>query len=195
MSHRHGIRTRPRTAQQIAAVAASVREQVAPGIAPTDPFPVSRLAEVDAIEVEGFRFSVSVYAQRSMRALDLWAVSWWDPAATKATLTLCEVTWAEVHGDVPRSRWTVAHELGHVCLHRTEIQAGLLYGHHPAEQDGLVQIHMPGEDTERQANWFAAELLMPEVGLRQLNGCGVASLVLRYRVSERAVRIRLGELG
>lgn len=45
---------------------------------------------------------------------------------------------------VDRLRMTMAHELGHLCLHRTDVP----------------------DDVEHQANAFAAEFLMPEVVIR-----------------------------
>ncbi len=62
-----------------------------------------------------------------------------------------------------RRRFTIAHELGHLRLH-TGRQLIV---------DKLVRVNLrtqatvPGEEEEREANAFAAELLMPETLVRQ----------------------------
>jgi Zn-dependent peptidase ImmA (M78 family) len=58
-----------------------------------------------------------------------------------------------------RQRFTIAHELGHVCLHRRELEAAVLI-----DKRFLPRDSVSAEGTnhlERQANAFAAELLMP----------------------------------
>ncbi|HEU5118080.1 MAG TPA: ImmA/IrrE family metallo-endopeptidase [Isosphaeraceae bacterium] len=72
---------------------------------------------------------------------------------------------------LPRRRFTVAHELGHYCLHlapaltQSDLPAGEL-----VQSD--AEIRESGEANlaamERQANRFAAELLMPEATCRAL---------------------------
>ncbi len=65
---------------------------------------------------------------------------------------------------VPRQRFSLAHELGHFLLHAQQIREELAKGRI------LALEHNPGnrerdpdyEARERQANRFAAELLMPE---------------------------------
>ena len=192
---RRGFRSKPRTTAEIVAVASAVRRQVAPELRDTDAFPVHRLAEVSAIEVEGIRLCVDVYPSAALDHASTWAVSWWDPASDVHNLTLCEVTWREVTGNVPRSRWTVAHELGHVCLHHEEMRRGLFMTQTREEaEDPTPHWHLPIEDTERQADTFAAELLMPARGVLGLEAPSVAQMRMRYFVSARAARLRLEEL-
>ena len=80
-----------------------------------------------------------------------------------------------------RFRFSIAHELGHYLLR-----------HRPVE-------HIDGErnpQQERQADVFAAELLLPEEYLRaDLETRTLPELAERYRVSRQALSIRLKNLG
>jgi Zn-dependent peptidase ImmA (M78 family) len=66
---------------------------------------------------------------------------------------------------VPRRRFTAAHELGHFVLHRESMGGKASFGDSPAT---VLEVE---DDTalamERQANRFAAELLMPAAVCRQ----------------------------
>jgi Zn-dependent peptidase ImmA (M78 family)/transcriptional regulator with XRE-family HTH domain len=92
-------------------------------------------------------------------------------------------------GVIPwRQRFTIAHELGHLL-------AGDDQGLH-LDQDVLDRAHQ-GQPTERRANAFAAEFLMPEARLRAAAGSsgltreGFAELVCSLRVSPSALAYRL----
>jgi len=115
------------------------------------------------------------------------------------------VGWAFVRaGDgLPRRRFTAAHELGHFLLHRGAM------GRFRADTDATLQEAdgRVADEMEREANRFAAELLMPaEVcraraeELRRQHGCCPRG-VLVYRlasellVSREAMRYRLQSLG
>jgi len=69
---------------------------------------------------------------------------------------------------IPRQRFSLAHELGHFLLHADQIRAELAQGrilaleHNPQNQEKDPDY----EARERQANRFAAELLMPEKIIR-----------------------------
>ena len=88
--------------------------------------------------------------------------------------------------DIPtRRRFTIAHELGHYFLH-----------------DGdktFVNFRGLSTPKERQADKFAAELLMPEKRLREEHGKLffplVSQLAERFNVSKEAMRYRLDEMG
>lgn len=93
---------------------------------------------------------------------------------------------------LPRRRYIVAHELGHLEIHRDRNQLALC-----TEQD-------IGEDydqgTEREANAFASELLMPRslwekcVDIRQPTLDIVAELADRFQVSLTAAALRFVKL-
>jgi Zn-dependent peptidase ImmA (M78 family) len=101
-----------------------------------------------------------------------------------------------------RQRFTVAHEIGHLKLHRS----GALF------IDRTYRAATKSEDVpanplqEREANWFAAELLMPEEMVREVaetllrdrhltDDALIGALALRFEVSRTAMGYRLLNLG
>lgn len=93
------------------------------------------------------------------------------------------VIWVAAEESRFRSRFTIAHELGHLMLH-----------------DGVQFRDQPdfgGSRQETQANRFAADLLMPlwmlDPYATQYRG-DVATLARIFDVSEQAMNIRLGKL-
>jgi hypothetical protein len=111
------------------------------------------------------------------------------------------VGWAFINADdiLPRRRFSAAHELGHFVLHREKM------GRFRADIDATLQEanDQEADGMEREANRFAAEVLMPaEVcrwradEWRREHGC-CPRLVLAHRlsseflVSHEAMRYRL----
>ncbi len=89
-------------------------------------------------------------------------------------------------GDERRRRFTIAHEIGHFVLHP---------GRCRPERDGLVNEAMRVE--EREADAFAADLLMPEHLVRQAvqeQGDDPTLLADRFQVSAKAMQVRLRRL-
>jgi hypothetical protein len=94
-----------------------------------------------------------------------------------------------------RQRFTAAHELGHYIYHRDLLGAGV--GDTRAYR--ALGTRLPNNAIqplhERQANSFAANLLMPRRGIAALQANGIVSpedLAVRFGVSKDAMRIRLG---
>lgn len=91
-----------------------------------------------------------------------------------------------------RRRFTAAHELGHFIYHRDLLGEGVgdnrAYRTEGTDRPNanIRPIH------ERQANSFAANVLMPRHRLTDVAGESVASLAARFNVSQEAMRIRLG---
>lgn len=94
-----------------------------------------------------------------------------------------------------RQRFTVAHELGHFIYHRDLLGRGVGDTRaYRAEGTDLPNPHITLEH-ERQANTFAANLLMPKHLIEKLQKEGLhtpAELAQKLLVSEQAMRIRLG---
>jgi len=97
-----------------------------------------------------------------------------------------------------RQRFTLAHELGHVMLHRQELEKAVHVDKGSLRRDALAAAGV--DPLEIEANAFASELLMPQTLLAEaLAGRTVdleddemiASLAKRFRVSETALRYRL----
>lgn len=104
-----------------------------------------------------------------------------------------------------RVRFTLAHELGHYLLHEGETV------HFDGNRPGMTVSLRSNEsskgtnDNEREANLFAAELLMPakflEKDLRGQHAMDLmedgtlAELAKKYKVSVQALTFRLNNLG
>ena len=109
-----------------------------------------------------------------------------------------------------RQRFTIAHELGHFLLHENQNM-------HIDREDKGFQIKLRDDkasegtdDDEREANLFAAELLMPETflekDLSKIRGFDLlaenealdkrlVNLAKKYQVSTQALTFRLANLG
>ncbi len=90
-------------------------------------------------------------------------------------------------GDERRRRFTIAHEIGHFVL-----------GHDRVAPQRGGETNMAGRRLEREADLFAAELLMPEHLVRRAaleEGADARRLADRFEVSEQAMGVRLRRLG
>jgi hypothetical protein len=86
-----------------------------------------------------------------------------------------------------RRRFTIAHEIGHFVLHPQRV----------SPERGGATNYTTGRE-EREADAFAAELLMPEHLVRQAAlevGADPRRLADHFDVSEQAMSIRLRRLG
>ena len=89
--------------------------------------------------------------------------------------------------DERRRRFTIAHEIGHFVLHPQRLSP---------ERGGAVNAALRAQ--EREADQFAAELLMPEPLVREAvveQGGDVERLAGRFDVSRQAMQTRLRRLG
>lgn len=104
---------------------------------------------------------------------------------------------------LPRQRFTVAHELGHYLLHSQGDDG--LYVDRGFEVMFRDDHSSDGINTEeREANLFAAELLMPELFLREdlaaisgldlVDDVFIKQLARKYKVSFQAMLFRLTNL-
>lgn len=102
------------------------------------------------------------------------------------------------HHHVNRQRFTLAHEIGHFCLHAGK---ALYVDHVPKFRD--VKSAQAVDPEEIEANLFAAELLMPEEFLirdiermqdEEISSKAIEQLANRYKVSRDAMRARLERL-
>lgn len=85
-----------------------------------------------------------------------------------------------------RRRFTIAHEIGHFLLHKDLIGDGIV-------DDGLYRSSL-STSIEREANQFAADLLMPWGLLNLAMSKGhnsIPELAKAFEVSEHAMSIRL----
>ena len=99
------------------------------------------------------------------------------------------------HHAITRQRFTIAHELGHYIYHRNLLGAGT--GDTRAYRAEGTPFPNPNitPTQEKQANVFAANLLMPNHLICALKAKGITSpagLAEKLQVSEAAMRIKLG---
>ena len=88
-----------------------------------------------------------------------------------------------------RQRYTIAHELGHFCLHRHLKQRF---------EDKIFFRGGEANKPEWQANGFASTILMPEDKFREMIRSGVSNvemLAKEFKVSTLALRIRAKDIG
>lgn len=95
-----------------------------------------------------------------------------------------------------RRRFTLAHELGHLMLHRGLIGDGLDDDRAYRSTDhGKYHNTAIGKSEEIEANRFAANLLMPHSEVRRIKAEGktTAEMAEIFKVSVHSMSIRLGE--
>ena len=100
-----------------------------------------------------------------------------------------------------RQRFTLAHELAHIQLHRHELENAVHVDRGSLRRDVLASAGV--DPIEIEANAFAAELLMPTEFLKSAlagrsvdleDDKAVGALARRFRVSDAAMRYRLSSL-
>jgi Zn-dependent peptidase ImmA (M78 family) len=80
-----------------------------------------------------------------------------------------------------RQRFTIAHEIGHYMLHRD----------HAPFEDGLLFRNENTDGREREANQFAALLLMPEAEFKiALEESNIDEVAKKFKVSSQAAEYR-----
>lgn len=88
-----------------------------------------------------------------------------------------------------RKRFTIAHEIAHFILHRSQIGDELI-------DDAMYRSGLSTRE-EAEANQLAADILMPVKLIRELQSRGfedVVSLAGELQVSEAAMKVRLSYL-
>ena len=98
-------------------------------------------------------------------------------------MTFSNSTYEKACKDDPRARFTVIHELGHILMAHTR----------PHNRDSGREI-AAYEDSEWQANQFAAEFLMPLTHMNMNGYKTTEELILNYQVSSPAAERRITQL-
>ena len=97
-----------------------------------------------------------------------------------------------------RRRFTIAHEVGHWQLHKDDIADLVVTRTHDHVPAAREQAKTPEQIREREANRFAAELLMPEARIHtavDVHGADVVAQAERFNVSALSMAWRLYNYG
>lgn len=168
---------------RIIAVAERLRAEMAPALSPLEALPIAPIAKRLRISSIGGPLTVMARGHRGLDD-DTYAVSAIDLASETAWIWLHRDAWRELAREVPRTRFTVAHELIHCAGHADELDALCV----KAEPDHHERL-------ESEANFGAGHLLIPTQGLRWIaqNNVGLhaSAIARRYGVSIRAAELRL----
>lgn len=101
-----------------------------------------------------------------------------------ATIYLTEETYRKACNNDARTRFTIFHELGHLIL-----------GHARQLHRAQVQVEpKPFLDSEWQADWFSAEVIMPLEVIMRLKLDTSLKIKAQFMVSEQAAQTRFEQL-
>lgn len=179
----HQLRAfKARTLAECDAVAVAIRRDA--GFTDLEAVDLRDLASRMTVDGERVRLGRS----SMMTSRDLWAASGHDERYGFRVL-LCGDAWNELETGEARTRFSLAHELGHVVLHCDELRSRLWL---PFEEHSTSRVRRPELDIERQANWFAGALLVPRSAALRLSAEALAD---RYGVSVAAAGYRRAEVG
>jgi hypothetical protein len=195
LNRQHGFRTEPLSYTVIERFAVRARS----ALLPSEPFTkavsgVDLFEDLDQLEIcvgaETLRVSYAV----NHLPTGIEGMSTYDQDREEILLTLDPATYLSLFDGVPRALFCLCHELGHVCVHALKLVELSSIPHEVAALN-RGDAHRVYEDTEWQANAFAAAFLMPASGLAELERKGKMltpqELVRRFNVSFDAARIRL----
>ncbi len=166
-------------------------------LSPTDPLPGVELFEMldeFAVVFNGRRFPLN-YASRDLPS-GVEAQAQYNAKEDVIDIVVPEATYFELEARVPRARFSLAHELGHVFLHTGELLRLARSPHADAAMLRGKRFDYPVYyDTEWQADTFAASLLMPGRGLvalqEQRGHLSEALIQSHFGVSRASAEIRV----
>lgn len=103
-------------------------------------------------------------------------------------MSLIDKTRYAANAQDEHARLVIAHEIGHLILHRDQVFA---FSRGLEKKLGFLA---PEESAEQQANWFAAALLLPDQVMRRLSKNGDYVIATLALVGEQLVRVRRREV-
>lgn len=165
------------TIATIEQAALALRAQLWPGLSIFDAPPVADLAH-RSFQCAGLTVRVRGHSCLPDTCFGLTTVRMAD---MRASIWLNHAAWPELLASIPRTRFTISHELGHVVLHAAEI-GGL---DAVAERDHDRRL-------EAEANRFAGHFLVPDEALAAA-GADPHTLAARYCLTIGAAHRRLSE--
>ena len=133
-----------------------------------------KVIEVILPRLSNFKFEFEIHSNSIMGTTEA-AMS---PDTMK--MYIREDVYDQLHQGNGRARFTIAHEIGHFILHDGVALARFNDGKHKAY-----------EDSEWQANFFAAELLAPCIACKEINS--IERLVNSFGISYECAEYRIKE--
>lgn len=181
---------KPESYASIERAARAARTALAPEVGPTGRLPGVALFE----RLGQFRVDCGMSMlpmKYDVRDIACEGETRFDPEAQAFLLSLSEGTYARLEEDEERARFTLPHEIGHLCLH-----SNLVYRLLTMPASSMKQGSHPSYfDTEWQADAFAGAMLMPAQSLRSLidKPDGDARRIIKrtFGVSGSAAEVRL----
>lgn len=144
---------------------------------------VGQYMEQAPVDVEGLAKALGLTVNR-----ELWPDNMSGKIECEPDGGPCTITVNAMHPD-SRQRFTIAHEIAHYVLHRDSIGDGIV-------DNGMYRSGR-SEKIERQANQYAAEILMPWKIVIERYRAGKttpAELAREFKVSPAVAEIRMKEL-
>jgi len=156
----------PLSRVNIRKITTSIKEQFN---IPTDkPFPILRFFE---FVLTGLGLEYEIVPDEEMMGVYAEAIP------EKGLLRISESTYNGAYSGVPRDRFTIAHEIGHLLMHTPD---RVVFTRTKNEIK-------PYENPEWQANTFAGELLVHSDSIRDLS---VEDIANKYEVSHTVAKIQ-----
>lgn len=183
---------------QMEGIATNLRLGMAPDVPLFEALPGAHL--YDALDKEivkaGGRDVVLRTDTRVLPAGTLGETSF-DRINDRLMLVLSEETYLGLERDEGRARFSFFHEVGHIALHSDLLlRLGQIHRAEAALQRASADPYPRYSDTEFQANYMAAALLMPAAALEHLSQ-GSSQILFasevadRFKVSREAAELRL----
>jgi IrrE N-terminal-like domain len=186
---------RPRSYHTIEKIAQGLRSVI--GLSPTDPLPgVALFERLDEFRVKHNGRTIPLNYGVKALPHGVEAQAAYNRAEDRIDIILTPETYQDLENGGYRARFSLPHELGHVYLHTPEL---LRLSHSPHADAALkrgVKFDYPVyEDTEWQADVFAASMLMPGKALdalqHQRGPLSERAIQSVFGVSHRSAEIRL----
>jgi hypothetical protein len=186
-----GIEVRPRSCEDLEWKAAGTRRTLLPN-----------LSENDAVDgVELFEYGLEDRGPVLLNGSDVTVAVAKLPSELEALIehigepgelykiSLSERSYRWLEERHPRGLFTLAHETGHLVLHRAELRELSTLPHRERVLARQSSTHKAYRDSEWQADYFAAAFMMPAIPVLELGD--VDRIRARFGVSEQAAQIRL----
>lgn len=168
-----GYKVVPRSAADIRAIAVNARRVLGIG---NDRFKAAMLLD---LLCDKFNITIDVVSDESIPA-HIEAQCF----PSKFTIEFPERTWEQIENGSTRGHFTLAHELGHLILQHD----------FSLHREASPHVHKPFQDSEWQADQFAAEFLMPLSTINGMRLFQAEDLAEFFDVSVKAAEVRLAKL-